>query len=380
MFEIFWRFLILGLVSFGGPVAHIGYFQKTFVDELKWLTQESYIKLVAFAQILPGPSSSQVGFAIGLQRGGVFGAILAFIGFTTPSFLLMYFAATVGILDSNSILSGIVVGLKLFAVVIVADAIISMYKSFCKTKLTIFIALISALFLVLFSSILSTILILIFFAVIGVIFIKSQKTDENLVPYKKINYIYLLLFIGIFFGLMIFGVYGEIFRFINAFYSSGSLVFGGGHVVLPFLQEYLKDFISNDSFLVGYALAQSVPGPMFSFASYLGADIWASSPFLGALIATIAIFLPGFLLVLAFYDSWEYYSSKKYIFGAVAGINASVVGLLISAFISPVVTSAIFGFLDLFIAVIGLVVLRAYKIKVVYLIGVFCVIGTFLNV
>ncbi|QOG12763.1 chromate efflux transporter [Arcobacter sp. FWKO B] len=378
MFEIFWRFLILGLVSFGGPVAHIGYFQKTFVDELKWISQESYTKLVAFTQILPGPSSSQVGFAIGLKRGGVFGAILAFIGFTLPSFLLMYFAVTIGIFDSNSILFGVVTGLKLFAVVVVADAIITMYKNFCKTTLSIAIALLSALFLVLFSNITATIFALIFFAIVGIMFIKSEKTQEDVNPHKKINYIYLSLFIIIFILLGIFGVYSDIAKFINAFYSSGSLVFGGGHVVLPFLQEFLKEFISNDSFLVGYALAQSVPGPMFSFASYLGADILASSPFLGALIATITIFLPGFLLVLAFYDSWEYYSSKKYVFGAIAGINATVVGLLISAFISPVFTSAIFDFFDLFLVILGLVILRRYKIKILYLLGLFCLVGVVL--
>jgi chromate transporter len=378
LFEIFYHFLFLGLVSFGGPMAHIGYFRKTFVEKLKWLDEVTYSKFIALSQFLPGPSSSQVGFSIGLKKGGLLGGILAFIAFTFPSFLILYILATFNIVQSdNSIINGVIAGLKLFAVVIVADVALSMFKSFCKDKISIVIFILATLILLLFSSILTQIFILLCGALIGNIFIKNKSNNEQ-VKTKKIKLFPFLIFLILLFSLPILSSYSESVKLFSSFYEAGSLVFGGGHVVLPLLEQSLGDAISNESFLVGYSLAQAVPGPMFTIASYLGANIFETSPFLGALIATIAIFLPGFLLVLSFGDSFESYTKKPKILNAIAGVNAAVVALIVAVLINTIIPSSIHSFIDCIIVLTGLYIFRKFKVNVLYMIILFILGGMLL--
>jgi len=338
--EIFNRFFVLGCISFGGPAAHIGYFQTVFVDKLAWLNQEQYAKLVALSQFLPGPGSSQVGFAIGLQRGGLIGGIASFLGFTLPSFVLMFLLASSATNQHwASAFNGVVTGLKLLAVVVVADAIFTMFKAFCRQKETVIIAIASALTLVFFASVQVQILALMVAAVLGTLVQGTNKKAPNTAKIS-IGWIPLVLFSALLIGMPLIGHNSVILSLFSDFFNAGSLVFGGGHVVLPLLQQSVGDALGNDQFLIGYAAAQAVPGPMFTLATYLGAQL-SDYALIGALVATLAIFLPGFLLVLALKGSWEVILNKPSIAGATLGINAAVVGLLIATFYQPVLSSAI---------------------------------------
>ena len=368
--EIFYRFLLLGFVSFGGPVAHIAYFRKAFVDKLKWLDDESYSKIVALSQFLPGPSSSQVGFTIGLKRGGVLGAILAFIGFTLPSFLMLYFLYIYGIFQSeNEYIKAVIYALKLFAVVVVLDAILGMFKTFCKDRITIFIFAFSSILLVFFSSFFNQIVVLILSGIIGFMFIKSESKISQKI--KLPNLYILFLFLALLFLAFAFEYKNELLNLFFDFYKSGSLVFGGGHVVLPLLQENLETKVSNDSFLIAYSLAQTVPGPMFTIATYLGADILKESPFLGALIATIGIFLGGFLLILCFYKSFESFSKNEKLSRIIKAINASVVALLFATLINTIIPNSVYNLFDAILVLIGFVLIRFLKLNIFYIILIF---------
>lgn len=375
IFDIFIKFFSLGLISFGGPMAHIAYFQKRFVEQLKWLDEQSYSKLLALSQFLPGPSSSQVGFAIGLKRGGLIGAITAFIAFTFPSFIILYVLATFSLGEAqNSFIAGIILGLKLFAVVIVSDASITMFKSFCKDKITIGIFTLATILLIFISSTFIQIAVLILSAILGRVFIKT-KQDEEIKESKKTKKLPLLIFFVLLLTLPFLANESLELKLISSFYEVGSLVFGGGHVVLPLLEENLNTLVSKDNFLLAYSLAQAVPGPMFTIASYLGADIMNESALYGALIATVSIFLPGFLLILAFSESFESYSKKKTILSALAGINAAVVGLLVSVLIVSVGPNAVHSLFDLIIVISGLILIRSIKLPILVTILIFIVIG-----
>lgn len=375
IFEIFHRFFILGLVSFGGPMAHLGYFRNTFVEKLKWLDEASYAKLVALSQFLPGPSSSQVGFSIGLKKGGLLGGLTAFIAFTFPSFFILYLLAAFNISGSgNTLIMGIVEGLKLFAVVIVADAALGMFKSFCIDRVTKTILVVSTIILLLFSSVFIQIVVLIAAAALGSVFI-NKKPEDKKVETKKIKFLPFIIFLGLLLILPFIALSNETVKVFSAFYEAGSLVFGGGHVVLPLLEQSVGDMTTKESFLLGYSLAQAVPGPMFTIASYLGADIFSDSPFFGALIATLAIFLPGFLLILAFWESFETYTQKAKVLNAIAGVNAAVVGLLVAVLINTVFPSGVDSLLDLAFVAVGLFILRRFKISILYLIAIFMIIG-----
>lgn len=368
--EIFYRFLLLGFVSFGGPVAHIAYFRKAFVDKLKWLDDESYSKIVALSQFLPGPSSSQVGFTIGLKRGGVLGAILAFVGFTLPSFLMLYFLYIFGIFQSeNEYIKALIYALKLFAVVVVLDAILGMFKTFCKDKITIFIFAFSTILLVFFSSFFNQIIVLVLSGIIGFIFIKSESKISQKI--KLPNLYILFLFLALLFLAFAFEYKNELLNLFFDFYKSGSLVFGGGHVILPLLQENLETKVSNDSFLIAYSLAQTVPGPMFTIATYLGADILKESPILGAVIATIGIFLGGFLLILCFYKSFESFSKNEKLSRIIKAINASVVALLFATLINTIIPNSVYNLFDGLLVLIGFVLIRFLKLNIFYIILIF---------
>ncbi|PRM89061.1 chromate efflux transporter [Aliarcobacter cryaerophilus] len=370
--SIFWHFFILGLFSFGGPIAHIGYFRKKFVEELKWLNDEEFSKIVALSQFLPGPSSSQVGFTIGLKKGGIIGAILAFIAFTTPSFLLLYLAATFqNIYENSSVIYALMSGLKLFAVVIVADATFSMFNSLCKTTLSKIIFVFATLFLIFNQSFFAQILVLVGSGLFAFLFIKEK--DSNKIKYEKPYILPLVIFFILLIFLPFFAIQDKLLSLFNSFYQVGSLVFGGGHVVLPLIKSNIN--IDENSFLVAYSLAQAVPGPMFTIASYIGVVAFEERPFLGALISTFAIFLPGFLLILSFYKSFESYSTNPTISKIVMGINASVVAILFSVLVTIVIPSGVLNIYDLFFAILGFFMIRKFKISILLLILFYCGYG-----
>ena len=356
MTEIFRQFLLLGLISFGGPAAHVGYFHQRFVVQLQWLSEADFARLLALTQFLPGPASSQLGFAIGRVRGGVAGAFVAFIGFTLPSFLLMALLAIYAAALPEWLQGGVVTGLKWLAVVVVADAVWNMGARFCTAPLTRGLALGVALLLLLWPALWGQVAALLLAAAVGWYWLRPANAQ----PLQgKPVWRWLPLVIFALLALLALLPAGQLLGLWNDFFTAGALVFGGGHVVLPLLQELVGPQMSPDSFLTGYAAAQAVPGPMFSLAAYLGAVLLPASPWWGALLATLAIFLPGFLLVLGMMEGWQWLSSRPALAGAVAGINAAVVGLLLAALYQPVFISAVHDGWDLLIVVAGFVVLRS---------------------
>ncbi|WP_217516433.1 chromate efflux transporter [Vibrio metschnikovii] len=361
MWEIFIRFFTLGWISFGGPAAHIGYFRHTFVEKLKWMSDQQYGQIVALSQFLPGPGSSQVGFAIGYQRGGLLGASLAFIGFTLPSIILMVLLATFSRywLDTSQY-ALLIHGLKLLAVVVVAEATWGMYQNFCRTKTTASLGLFSAVILLCIPGILAQILVIVLAAIIGIIWLKNPYPTTTLTPFRP-TWWPLVLFVAILFGLPWLVSSSASVMLFKQFFHAGSLVFGGGHVVMPLLQNLLADQISSDIFLAGYAAAQAVPGPMFTLATYLGYYLLPASPVTGAIIATIGVFLPGFLLLLGVLKHWQNLANLPFVSGALAGVNASVVGLLLAALYQPVFISAVFNAWDVALLLIGLWLLKIMK-------------------
>ncbi|WP_137223077.1 chromate efflux transporter [Shewanella sp. MEBiC00475] len=378
MWQIFSRFLALGLISFGGPAAHIGYFRKAFVDELQWLDSKQYSSFVALSQFMPGPGSSQVGFAIGYHRGGLLGGLAAFLGFTLPSFLLMFlFAVTSAQWLDLTAVEGAIHGLKLLAVVVVADATLSMFGQFCQRKTTKVLMAATAVATLLMPSLSMQIAVLIVAAVVGVMLLTRGEAITPDAPAIKLNYYWLALFIiGLATSFYFINQPDSLGQIFAKFFQVGSLVFGGGHVVLPLLETSVGEYMTPDRFLTGYALAQAIPGPMFTLATFLGADLWLESPIQGALVATFAIFIPGFLLMLVGLKSWHSISQRPAIAGALAGVNAAVVGLLLTALYQPVFTSAVTMPLDMALVIIGFTLLKVFKPGLVWLVIGFAVIGS----
>jgi len=376
LLEIFLRFLGLGCISFGGPAAHIGYFRNYFVEKHSWLDEKQYAGLVALSQFLPGPGSSQVGFAIGMNRAGIPGGIAAFLGFTLPSFFLLYFVATsTAQFADNSTMQGVIHGLKLLAVVVVADATYGMFSNFCKQRWSLCVAIATAMALLILPGITTQLIVLLSAAAIGSLLGKTN-TQASL-PLKKPG----LISGGLFAALALLPLLlldQPLVALFHDFFAAGSLVFGGGHVVLPLLQDLVGDSINTDRFLLGYAAAQAVPGPMFTLASFLGAELYVDMPLIGALLATLAVFLPGFLLVIAFHDSWQSLNSHPRIAAAIQGISAAVVGLLLAALYQPVFSSAVSSGTDFALVLAGLVLLRGLKLNIMLLVGFFIATGTFL--
>lgn len=378
MLTIFLRFFSLGLMSFGGPAAHLGYFRQVFVKELAWLDERSYASLVALSQFMPGPGSSQVGFAIGYKRGGLAGALAAFAGFTLPSFLLMYlFAVTTATWLGNAYLQGLITGLKLMAVVIVADAVLAMFTQFCRTKVARLLMTASGAAMLLSPFIATQLCILLISAILGVKYLTASGddgVDDRREPIK-LNYAYLSLFLLLLIGSFWFIPAGGLTGLFGEFYRVGSFVFGGGHVVLPLLETAVGDNMSSDRFLTAYALAQAIPGPMFTLATFLGAEVMVNQPFWGAAIATLAIFLPGFLLMLVGLNNWHAIAARPKIAGAIAGVNACVVGLLASALYQPVFTHGVMSAQDMAIVLLGFGVLNVFKPPMLLLVLGFSLFG-----
>ncbi|MGP8307455.1 chromate efflux transporter [Vibrio sp. YIC-376] len=369
MFAIFKTFFWLGWFSFGGPAAHIGYFRQTFVEKLKWLDDSEYAQIVALSQFLPGPGSSQVGFALGYKRGGLSGACAAFLGFTLPSVLIMLTLAMVSSQVTDTVLfQNIVHGLKLLAVVVVADATWGMYKNFCQTKLTAGLCVATAISLLLAPGIQTQMLVLIIAGVLGLRYLKKESAipaepfTPTLTP--------LVIFAVLLFGLPFIAHTMPMLGLFNDFFQAGSLVFGGGHVVLPLLQNIVGDHLSSDAFLTGYAAAQAVPGPMFTFATYIGYEL-SDTPILGALVATLGIFLPGFLLLLGVLKNWQVLAGKPSVSGAISGVNASVVGLLLAALYQPVFTSAVVTPVDITLVITGFYLLKTLNLSILWMIVFF---------
>ncbi|WP_159654149.1 chromate efflux transporter [Vibrio atypicus] len=374
MLSIFKTFFWLGWISFGGPAAHIGYFRNTFVEKLNWLDDKEYGQIVALSQFLPGPGSSQVGFALGYKRGGIGGACMAFLGFTLPSVLIMLALAVLSSqLTETSAFQNIVHGLKLLAVVVVADATWGMYKNFCKEKLSVSLCLATAIGLLLFPGIATQMIILVAAGLIGMKFLGS---DEQSQPTQFQPSVFpLLLFVALLVGLPFAAQILPALGLFSDFFQAGSLVFGGGHVVLPLLQNIVGDQITQDAFLTGYAAAQAVPGPMFTFATYIGYELMPQAPITGALIATLGVFIPGFLLLLGVLKNWQSLAQNHKVSGAVSGVNASVVGLLIAALYQPVFTSAVVSPLDISLLLVGFYLLKQWKLPIIWMVAFFIISG-----
>ncbi|GAA0134305.1 chromate transporter [Paenibacillus sp. YSY-4.3] len=344
--DIFLASIKLGLTSFGGPVAHLGYFHQEYVVRRKWIEEKAYADLVALCQFLPGPASSQVGIGIGLRCAGLMGAIAAWIGFTLPSVLLLgLFAIAVQRMNVSEALW--LHGLKLTAVAIVAQAVWSMGVKLAATRKQAAIALGAAGVALLWPGTFSQVGVITAAALLGLFLHRHETTAESINPVaaakwrKAPSYRQSIIYIGLYFTLLLllpmlnqWSSSGWL-SLIDGFYRAGSLVFGGGHVVLPLLQEEVvaHGWVSQSDFIAGYGAAQAVPGPLFTFASYLGA-IYGGVP--GLAIATIAIFLPAFLLVAGVLPLWDRLSSSIAMQRALQGIHAAVVGILLAALYDPI--------------------------------------------
>jgi len=368
--EIFLAFLGLGISSFGGPIAHLGYFRREFVEKRKWLTEHAYADLVSLCQFLPGPASSQVGIALGLSRAAIPGAIAAWLGFTLPSaILLVLFALGLPFLGGAHG-SGWLHGLKVVSVAVVAQALWVMGKPFARDWLRTAIVLVSAATATLFPSSAGQICAIAGGGLAGLALPRASiippHSPIRITVGRTTGMVLLSLFFILLFALpfiaMESGNYSA--RLFSSFYRAGALVFGGGHVVLPLLQSQVvpSGWVSNDSFLAGYGAAQAVPGPLFTFSAYLGA-VSSGSPsgWVGAGIALVAIFLPAFLLVVGILPFWEELRRVEALQKAMPGINAAVVGLLLAAFYNPVWKTAILSGTDFFMAAAAFLLLTFGK-------------------
>ena len=373
IWEIFWRFLALGCTSFGGPAAHLGYFHRTFVDGLRWIDEAAYARLMALSQFLPGPGSSQVGFALGLHRGGLPGGVAAFVGFTLPSFILLYVLAVYSVdYAQHPLFVGVASGLKLLAVVVVADAVLSMGAKFCQTRLHAALAVLTAVVLLALPVLWMQFAALALAALAGAW--RGAQAPQS-AHEGGMGWLALVLFALLFVGAPLAGSFAPPIELFAHFYSAGSLVFGGGHVVLPLLQQSLGDAVSTERFLVGYAAAQAIPGPMFTLATFLGAEMAPDQPLHGALLATAGVFLPGFLLVLGLRGAWEALASRPRIAGAAAGINASVVGLLLATLYQPVFISAVHGPREMAAVIAGFFFVRQLGAPIALVVVGFALLG-----
>jgi chromate transporter len=369
--QIFVTFLKLGLTSFGGPVAHLGYFRNEFVERRKVLQEETYADLVALCQFLPGPASSQVGIGIGVSQAGFRGGIAAWTGFTLPSALaLILFAYGIAAFDESVVQTGWLHGLKVAAVAVVAQAILGMSKMLCPDWPKRSVALFAALLTLLVTGIHGQMLAICSGMILGLCFLDYESTEDHsthlITLNKKCSVVCLGFFFALLLSLPILAQQGsQTMALADSFYRSGALVFGGGHVVLPLLNAEVVNpgWINQDMFLAGYGAAQAVPGPLFTFAAYLGAAM--NSPpngWFGGLLCLLAIFLPSFLLVTGILPFWEDLRKNSHVRKALVGVNAAVVGLLLSAFYDPVWTSGILNFQDFVLSLLAFGLLVIWRV------------------
>jgi chromate transporter len=385
--EIFAAFLKLGLTSFGGPIAHLGYYHRDLVQRRRWVSEEQYAQLLALCQFLPGPASTQLGFALGLTRGGWAGALAAFVAFTAPSVvLLLVFAHLLPMLD-HPLGQAAIHGLKLVAVAVVAHGVISMIRTLTPDAPRRLIAIAALAIILLTGTAAVQVLAIATGAVLGFLFCRSATLPQ--VDALELRYTARtgVLITGVFAALLAIALIpgitstSPLASVAAAFYRVGALVFGGGHVVLPLLQEAVvtPGWVTQDEFLAGYGAAQAVPGPMFSLAAFLGARIeGVHGAGIGALVSLIAIMLPGLLLVAGVLPAWRQITSHPAAARAVAGVNAAVVGLLAAALYDPVWTSAISGVRDVLIALVGFVMLTALRASSLLVVA-WCVLAAVLS-
>jgi chromate transporter len=367
---VFLVFLRLGLTSFGGPIAHLGYFREEFVARRQWLSERSYVDLVALCQFLPGPASSQVGIGLGLSRAGFSGAVAAWAGFTLPSAIILVLFAQGMSTWGSAFPSGVLHGLKIVAVAVVAQAVWGMARNLCTDVPRVTIAAFSACVALLWPNAVGQIGVIVCAAIIGLMLFKpAQGHAAESLPIsvsRKVGVMSLVLFFSLLAGLpLLIQVWpSQALAMVNVFYRAGSLVFGGGHVVLPLLQAATvpNGWVANDTFLAGYGLAQAVPGPLSTFAAFLGASMNVQpSGWTGATVCLFAIFAPSFLLVIGVLPFWEQLRHSFRTQAALAGVNAGVVGLLVAALYNPVWTSAIFKPQDFGLMLMALVALMFWK-------------------
>ena len=364
--SLFFIFLRLGLTSFGGPVAHLGYFRNEFVEKRKWLDDHAYGDLVALCQFLPGPASSQVGIALGLMRGGSLGAFASWLGFTLPSVIAMVLFAL--FMQNTSNTGTWIHGLKVVAVAVVAQAVWGMAKSLCPDRHRASIAVAAAVFLIAMPTVFGQIITIALGGLIGWWWLSPQKdlpaSQITVSIGNKTAITCLLLFFALLFVLPLLAHSSHTLALFDSFYRSGALVFGGGHVVLPLIQAEVvpTGWVSESAFTAGYGAAQAVPGPLFTFAAYLGAvSTQAPNGWLGATIATLGIFAPAFLLVFGTLPLWQKARQFHALQKAMMGVNAAVVGVLLAAFYHPVWTSAILSPKDFALAITALLLLNLWK-------------------
>lgn len=361
--QIFLHFLALGCVSFGGPTAHIAYFRKVFVEQRQWLSEEDFARQLALCQFLPGPASSQLGFAIALQRGGVVSACAAFLGFTLPSFLLMYALAVYSMADAPPWMQSLVAGMKLLAVVVVADALINMARQFCRGAMLWTLTLVSALALSLFMHPALQLSLMAFAALQAYVRAAPDHRPVQLELGGRDRWVLTL------FALLLAIALLSSQTLAAQFYMVGSTVFGGGHVALPLLSGFVAESMSRDQFILGYAAAQAVPGPMFSVAAYLGAVLSPAQALWGAGVACIAIFLPGFLLVLGLSNAWASLAARPRVRAVVAAVNAVAVGMLAAAWVKPLLLDAPRDDASIFVALLLFAALRSGRLPLLVLIA-----------
>ena len=371
--EVLVVFLRLGLTSFGGPVAHLGYFREEIVARRKWLSEEAYADLVALCQFLPGPASSQVGIALGLRRAGLPGGLAAWLGFTAPSaaalILFAYGVAFFGDVEGAGWLNG----LKTAAVAVVALAVWGMAGSLCPDRPRAAIAIAATVAMLAWPSGWGQLVVIGVAGIIGWRFLRAEQASEEgeqQFPVSRWLAVGCLVIFGVLLvGMPVLrealtaGALLETVEVFDSFYRAGSLVFGGGHVVLPLLQELVvaPGWVTNAEFVAGYGAAQAVPGPLFTFSAYLGIFVGMPSGWAGGLFALGAIFLPSFLLVIGVAPFWDRLRRWASFGGALRGINAAVVGLLLAALYDPVWTSAIHGTEDFGMALVALGLLAIWK-------------------
>ncbi len=374
LWQLFIIFLTLGCTSFGGPLAHLGFFRFEFVEKRRWLSDQDYAELVALCQFLPGPASSQVGMAIGFLKRSYAGALVSFLGFTLPSFVLMYLFALYLQQQTGGFDAGIVHALKLVAVAVVAQALYGMSKSMCPDWSRRLFALAVMLILLWQPGVWQQLAVITMAAFCGRYFVLAlPKPAPARVQKPLLTPVLLGVFLSLLLLLPLLAAISDhgLLNLIDKFYRAGSLVFGGGHVVLPMLQaELVPDLIDNQSFLAGYGLAQALPGPLFAFASFLGAasDLPYSALLL-AFVASVAIFLPAMLLVLGALPYWQQLKSKAPVQQAMAGVNAAVVGVLACAFVQPVASSSIGSVTDFLWVLLAVFLLVKAKLSPFYLVA-----------
>ncbi|MDH3286790.1 MAG: chromate transporter [Betaproteobacteria bacterium] len=387
LISIFTIFLKLGFTSFGGPIAHIGYFRHEFVEKRNWLDDNSYADLVALCNFLPGPASSQIGMALGISQRGLQGALAAWLGFTMPSALALigfaYGFTAFGIASD----AGWLHGLKIVAVAVIAQAIWGMGKNLCPDRSRATLAIVATLIVFLWPTAWGQIFAILIGGIIGWRYFEpvALHSPENVkFPLSKtVAVVAWVLFFGLLFGLPSLAtvVENNTLSIFDSFYRTGSLVFGGGHVVLPLLHNEVvpPGWVRDDVFLAGYGAAQAVPGPLFTFAAYLG-TINAVEPkgFTGGMLALVAIFLPSFLLVAGALPYWDALRQKKHVQSALRGVNAAVVGLLLAALYNPVWTTSIQDTGDMALALIAFGLLMFWKLSPVYVVAVTAVGGAVL--